>query len=160
MEVNTNEVNGMPLGCIHSFIVIKRSAILLALQKTEANCDQQRVAYASSLLTSQHADTFLVALESMDDSRYDLNNLQYLGLIGSNGSDWVDFFAPHLAQHSVSWLCYAPIREIKPNGCLGQVVWHGYRHIDDVSTTVTVWENDEFPAKPREPFPDINCLQD
>ena len=146
----------MPLGCIHNFIVIKRTALLRALQEAETNSDEQRVAYATSLLTSQHADRFLVALESMDDSRYDFDNLEHLGLISSDGSAWVDFFAPHLSNHHVPWLRYAPIREAKPDGRFGQVIWHGYRHIDDVSTLVTVWENDEFPAKLREPFPDLN----
>jgi hypothetical protein len=75
------------------------------------------------------------------------------GLDGHDGKEWLDYYAPHIAKLPANWLLYGPIRELRKDGTHGQVIWSGYKHVDDQSSLVNVWEDEDYPAKPREPFP-------
>ena len=143
----------MPIGCIHQFIVVKRSSLIDALDEAVEQGSQEKQQFARLMLSSIHSDDFLIAIEDMGGTDYDIENLEQLGLRGHDGSEWLDYYAPHVAHLPAYWLMYAPIREIRSDGNHGQIVWHGFKHIKDHSTLVAVWENEDYPAKPREPFP-------
>ena len=143
----------MPVGCNHHFIVVKRSSLLRVLEKAVDESDHERTKFARLLLSSVHSDQYLIAIEDMGGSDADIENLKYLGLVGHDGKEWLDYYAPHIASLPAHWLVCAPLRELRKDGTKGQVVWSGYKHVDDRSTTVKVWEDEDCPAKPREPFP-------
>lgn len=143
----------MPVGCIHHFIVVKRSAVMDALEIAVQQGDQERQKVARLLLSRLHSDDYLIALEDMAETDDDVQMLEHLGLQGHDGNEWLDYYAPRAAQLPAHWLLYAPIREIRSDGTYGQVIWSGYKHVQDHSTLVAVWEDEDYPAKPREPFP-------
>ena len=95
---------------------------------------------------------FVWLINNMADTNYDVEMLEYLGLQGHDDNEWLDYYAPQKASLPAHWLMYAPIREIRSEGRYGQVVWSGYKHVQDHSSLVTVWEDDDHPAKPRAPF--------
>ena len=115
--------------------------------------DQERIKLSRLMLSIVHSDQYLIAIEDMGGSDSDIENLKYLGLDGHDGHKWLDYYAPHIAARPAHWLHYAPIRELRKGGERGQVIWSGYQHVDDQSNTVHVWEDEDYPAKPREPFP-------
>jgi hypothetical protein len=143
----------MPVGCVHQFIVVKRNAVLKALDKAVAENDHERQKVARLMLTRLHSDDYLIAIEDMGGTDYDIENLKHLGLEAHDGNEWSDYYAPHLAKLPASWLMNAPIRELRPDGTHGPVIWQGFRHILDSTTYVAVWEDEDYPAKQREPFP-------
>lgn len=143
----------MPVGCIHHFIVVKRSAVSRVLDKAMTENDQDRIKFSRLILSMVHSDQHLIAIEDMGGSDSDLENLKHLGLVGHDGKEWLDYYAPHIATLPAYWLVCAPIRELRKDGTYGQVIWSGYKYVDDQSTTVKVWEDEDCPAKPREPFP-------
>jgi hypothetical protein len=145
----------MPVGCIHHFIVVKRSAVSRVLDKAVTENDQDRIKFSRLMLSMVHSDLHLIAIEDMGGSDSDLENLKYLGLDGHDGKEWLDYYAPHIAKLPANWLLYAPIRELRKDDTHGQVIWSGYKHIDDQSTTVNVWKDEDYPAKSREPFPQV-----
>jgi hypothetical protein len=145
----------MPVGCIHFFIVIKRTAVSRVLDKAVTENDQDRIKFTRLMLSMVHSDQHLIAIEDMGGSDSDLEHLKYLGLEGHDGKEWLDYYAPHIAKLPANWLLYGPIRELRKDGTLGQMIWSGYKHVDDQSSLVNVWEDEDYPAKPREPFPQI-----
>jgi hypothetical protein len=143
----------MAVGCVHFFIVVKRTAATRVLDKAVTENDQERIKFARLMLSMVHSDQYLIAIEDMGGSDSDIENLKYLGLDGHDGKEWMDYYAPHIARLPAHWLLYAPIRELRKDGTHGQVIWSGYKHIDDQTSTVNVWEDVDCPAKSREPFP-------
>ena len=143
----------MPVGCIHFFIVIKRTAVSRVLDEAVTENDQDRIKFSRLMLSMVHSDQHLIAIEDMGGSDSDLEHLKYLGLDGHDGKEWLDYYAPHIAKLPANWLLYGPIRELRKDGTHGQVIWSGYKHVDDQSSLVNVWEDEDYPAKPREPFP-------
>jgi len=123
------------------------------LDKAVTENDQERIEFSRLMLSMVHSDQHLIAIEDMGGSDSDIENLKYLGLNGHDGKEWMDYYAPHTARLAAHWLLYAPIRELRKDGTRGQVIWSGYKYVDDQSTTVHVWENEDYPAKTREPFP-------
>ncbi len=143
----------MPVGCVHQFIVVNRSAVLKALDKAIAENDHERQKVARLMLARLHSDDYLIAIEDMGGTDYDIENLKHLGLEAHDGNEWLDYYAPHIAKMPAPWLMSAPIRELQPDGTHGPVIWQGFRHKSDSTTHVTVWEDEDYPAKQRESFP-------
>jgi hypothetical protein len=143
----------MPVGCAHHFIVVKRSAVTKALEKALAESDQERIRFAQLMLSCRHSDQYLIVLEDMGGTDHDTENLKYLGLKAKDSNGWLDYYAPHIERLPAHWLLHAPIRELHSDGTLGRIYWSGYKHVHDNSTTVSVWEDVDYPALPRQPFP-------
>lgn len=148
----------MPVGCVHQFIVVQRSAVMRALENAVNENDQERIKVARLMLSCLHSDEFLIAIEDMGGTDYDIENLTHLGLEAHDGNEWQDYYAPHIAKLPAHWLLYAPIRELRSDGSFGHIIWSGYKHVDDYSTQVNVWEDEDYPAKNREPFPDVSQI--
>jgi len=145
----------MPVGCVHQYIVIKRCAVKRALETAVENGELDKEAFARRLLSSTHSDKYLIAIEDMGGTDYDVENLKYLGLESHDGTGWLDFYAPHVVQLPVHWLTYAPIRELRQDGTVGHVIWQGFRHVEDESSQVEVWGDEESLAgQQRQPFPE------
>ena len=136
----------MPLGCVFKHIVIQKSSIQRVLQQVRA--DAELVSFAEVLLSSRHSDDFLIALEDMESVDFYLAKLTQLGL-----KQELDFHVSAADVRLVGWLKSAPIREVKNDGSPGLVIWDGYQHVDDCSSEVVVWEDEDFPAKTRLAFP-------
>jgi len=94
------------------------------------------------------ADDFLIALEDMGSIDFYLEKLTQLGL-----EQELDFHVPAADERLVGWLKSAPIREVKKDGSPGLVIWDAYQHVDDCSSEVVVWEDEDFSAKTRQAFP-------
>lgn len=143
----------MPVGCVYQYVVVKRSALLKALDEAVRNSDSEKQAYARLTLSRVHSDRYLVVLEEMAGTNTDVPALVHLGLEAHDGKEWIDFYAPHIADLPAHWLKTAPIREQLETGALGEIVWIGFRHIEDKSRHVVVWSDAEFSAKPPQSFP-------
>jgi len=72
----------MPVGCMHQFIVVQRTAVQRALEKADKENDRNRQQFAQALLASPHSDDHLIAIEDMGGTDWDIENLKYLGLQG------------------------------------------------------------------------------
>ena len=138
----------MPIGCVFNHIVIQKSSIQRVLQQAQAQAGAELVSFAGVLLSSLHSDDFLIALEDIGSIDFYLEKLTQLGL-----EQELDFHVPVADGRLVGWLKSAPIREVKKDGSLGLVIWDGYQHVDDCSSEVIVWEDEDFPAKTRQAFP-------
>jgi len=143
----------MPIGCSHQFVVVKRSALLRALDCAVYAGDAEKQAYARIMLSRLHSDRYLVVLEEMAGTDSDVASLTHLGLDAHDGEQWLDFYAPHIAKLPAIWLKTAPIRIQLTSGALGEIAWRGFRHVDDRSSSVVVWDDCEFPAKNPQNFP-------
>lgn len=138
----------MPIGCVFNYVIIQKSSVQRILK--QARLDAELISFAEVLLSSRHSDDFLIALEDMGPIDFYLQKLDQLGL-----KQELDFHFPASDSQLVSWLKFAPIREVKNDGSLGLVVWDGYQHVDDTSAEVVVWEDEGegYPAKTRQAFP-------
>jgi len=136
----------MPIGCVFNYIIIQKSSLQRMLK--QARLDAEHVSFAEVLLSSRHSDDFLIALEDMGPIDFYLQKLDQLGL-----KQELDFHVPGSDGRLVGWLRFASIREVKNDGSFGLVVWDGYQHVDDTSVEVVVWEDEDFPAKTRQAFP-------
>jgi len=148
----------MPVGCVHQFIIVKRRSVLRVLEQAAENGAMSKVAFARMLLARVHSDNYLIAIDDMGGNEYELENLKLIGLVPHDGNRWIDFYAPHLTKLPAKWLMYSPIRQLHHNGAHGPVIWDGFRHIYDKSTHVAVWEDEDYPAKEREPFPNTSQI--
>ena len=54
----------MPVGCIHHFIVVKRSAVMNALEKAAHQGDQDRQKFARLMLSHLHSDGYAHAFRT------------------------------------------------------------------------------------------------
>ena len=69
----------MPVGCVHHYIVVKRNAVIDALERAVHQGDQERQKVARLMLSRIHSDDYLIALEDMADTDSDVEMLEHLG---------------------------------------------------------------------------------
>lgn len=56
----------MAVGCVHFFIVVKRSAAIRVLDKVTKENDQERIKFARLMLSMVHSDQHLIAIEDTE----------------------------------------------------------------------------------------------
>jgi hypothetical protein len=147
----------MPIGFSFSGIIIRRSALELALSKHKESDESDLLIPIQNLLDHSLADDYLVGIESMSanlDAEKKL--LKLIGLKWHDGKRCLDFFIPSEGSCYAPWLRYAKVG-ISANSLRNislKPMWSAYQYIDDQSIIVAVFDGEDvlesFPTTSKE----------
>lgn len=148
----------MPVACEMNYVILRKDAINKAKERVAAKGDLEAVRIAEELLSIEHADRYLVVIETMAGIGEDECEFweKRLGLIGKIGYEAIDYYMPDPEVPICRWLEFSRLYEPKRLAVNRmRVMYDGYRFLGDSSREVNTGGTVEFPKVPCEDFPEV-----